>query len=51
MKRRLIELGGECLGGEFFLATEGDTLHTWQAGKRAAKGALGIETNKKEKTI
>src|SRR5713226_4114579 len=47
MKRCLIERGGESLGGEFFLTTVSDALHTWQAGKRAAEEVLDRQTKKK----
>ena len=37
MKARLINEGGETLGGEFFLADEGLVIRTWNAGKYYAE--------------
>jgi hypothetical protein len=39
MKKRLVEEGAEVLGGEFFLAEEGQVIRTWYAGKFAADTA------------
>lgn len=36
MKKRLVDEGAEVLGGEFFLADEGQMIRTWYAGKYAA---------------
>jgi hypothetical protein len=36
MKKRLVDDGGESLGGEFFLADEGLVIRTWTAGKYGA---------------
>jgi hypothetical protein len=36
MKKRLVDEGAEVLGGEFFLADEGQIIRTWYAGKYAA---------------
>jgi hypothetical protein len=42
MKKRLVEEGQECLGGEFFLADEGSVIRTWNAGKFAAQQKMNI---------
>ena len=40
MKRRLVQEGADILGGEFFLADEGQIIRAWYAGKSAAEAEL-----------
>jgi hypothetical protein len=42
MKKRLVDEGAEVLGGEFFLADEGQIIRTWYAGKYAADTANDV---------